>query len=467
VRGSRLEASVLGLALLLAGCGDPALLELKLVTPDGPDPLAGADRIRLVVTEPAAEQVVSHSGGSASLGLELQLEVAGAVGSVILEGLAGEALVARGETPPISLRPVDRELAFLVARAGALSRLQARLASPVRGPASVLLPSSGILLAGGTGQDGAPVATATLYDFFRHRSEVAAPMPGPRMGAVSATCGATCALVLLGANQSALEDRIFQFDGTVWRTIPDGLGPGERRRDASAVLLDDGSTLIVGGAGAVGPLDSVLRLDPGGTTLDPALGLEPARARAPRVAPAIAAASGAVVIAGGQAAGAVPLELYYPASASFQAPALPGPTLTGAGAAACALGDGRVAVVGGRDASGRLLRDGWIVDPVSITVQHLPDCLAEARADHALVRTGAQLVVVGGTGASGPTTWVEVLDAQTLARAGEATAATPRVGLAIGRLGPGSFLLMGGESAPADPLPTHLEVWQSARSYGK
>jgi hypothetical protein len=454
-------------AALLAACGDPALLDLKLVSPQGPDPLASADRIRLVVTEPAAEQIVPHQGGSAGVSLELQVEVAGAVGSVILEGLAGEAMVARGETPPMSLRPVDRELSLLVARAGALSPLRAQLAAPAVSPASVLLPGLGLLFAGGAAGDGTPLATATLYDFFRHTAEAAAPMPAPRRGAVTASCGATCGLVLLGAAPGGLADQIARFDGSAWRSIPDGLGPGERRRDASVALLSDGTSLIVGGEGAAGPLDTVLSLDPGDATFDPVLSLLTARARAARVAPAVAAASGALVIAGGQAPGAPPLEVLFPASQSFQAPALPGPALTGRGAAASDLGDGRVALVGGRDAGGAPLRDGWIVDPVALTVSHLPECLAAPRADHALVRAGGQLVVVGGVDSTGaPSAVVEVLDAKTLARAGEASATAARSGVAVGRLGPGSFLIAGGQGA-GSLLPTTIEVWQGARPYGK
>ncbi len=462
---SRAPTRWLLLALALAGCGDPPLLALKLVTPEGPDPLATADRLRLVVTEPAAEQVVTHAGGAANVGVELQVEVAGAVGNVILEGLAGEELVARGETPPMNLRPVDRELALLVARAGAFSPLGPRLAVPALGPASALLPALGVLVAGGEGSDGKPLAGATLYDFFRHTAEAAAPMPAPRRGAVAATCGSACALVLLGAAEGALADTILRFDGSAWSSSPDGLSPGERRRDASLVWLADGTILIVGGEGAAGALDSVLELDPGSDGLAPVFSLLPARARAARVAPALAAANGAVVIAGGQAAGAAPLEVLFPSAGSFQAPGLPGPALTGRGAAASDLGDGRVALVGGRDASGALLRDAWIVDPVALTVAHLPDTLAEARADHALVRAGGQLVVVGGVSAAGPSAKVEVLDAKTLARSGETTAATARVGLAVGRIGPGSFLVAGGRAGTA--LPALLEVWQSGRPFAR
>ena len=444
--------ALIGLSVsLLASCSEAPLLDLKVVTPEGPDPLATADRLRLSVSQPAAEQVISVANPQ-SFSVELKLAVQSDVGTITLEAFNGQRLVARGETPPLVLRPAPRELSLLVGLAGVLSTLRPRLDGIARDPVSVLAPSLGVLLAGGRGSAGQALDVAWLYDFFTHAAARAPTLSTPRAGAVGAACGQTCALLALGGNDKELATEVLRFDGQTWSAIADNLAPGERRRDAAIAPLDDGRYLVVGGRDAAGAaLDTVLHLEPGTLQLDPSFEVPQARAKAARVRPALAAASGAVLVVGGHEAGAPPAELYAVSSATFSTLTLPGPILAG-GCAAVALADGRLAVVGGRDDTGALLRDAWIVDVTTRGVTAVPGALLEGRAGHHLVRLGEQLVVVGGSTESGAATQLEVLDGKTLARLAVAPAPTPRLGSVVAQLGPGSFVVAGGDGAAASVI---------------
>jgi hypothetical protein len=440
------------LLFVVHGCGEPPLLDLKVVTPEGPDPLEGVDSLRLVVSDPPHETTVSLED-PASFSVELELEVSSAVGTVVLEGTAAQQLVARGETPPIVLRPEDDGLALLVAKAGALSRLRPTLATAGREMVAVLVPAMGVLLAGGLDDAGVPQASASLYDFFEHTLRPLPPLPAPRAGAVGAICGSTCAVVVTGADHAGLATRTLRYDLSGWSAFDDGLSPPDRRRDAAVVLLGDGSYLVAGGVGLAGPLDTVLLLDPGSSVVAPELQVLPGRAQAARVRPAAAAASGGeVLLAGGQRPGEPVAELVYPTSWSFQQLSWPGPAV-GGGAAAADLGDGRLAVVGGI-ADGVPLRDGWIVEPTTLKVTHLPEVLEQGRWGHRIVRLGSQLVVVGGMTDAGLAVCAEVLAAKDLKPLAQPSMQQGREGLVAAHLGRGSFLVAGGS--------TVLEVYQTA-----
>lgn len=444
--------SVLLLALHALGCGEPALLDLKVVTPEGPDPLEGVDSLRLVVSDPPHETTIPLED-STSFSVELELEVSSAVGTVVLEGTAAKQLVARGETPPMVLRPADDRLALLVAKAGALSRLRPTLQRAGREMVAVLVPAMGILLAGGMDHAGAPLASASVYDFFEHELRAVPPLPSPRAGAVGATCGSACAVVVTGADRTGLATRTLRYDLAGWTAFDDGLSPPERRRDAAVVSLGDGTYLVAGGLGLAGPLDTVLLLDPGSSIAAPELKVLQSRTHAARVRPAAAMATGGeVLLAGGQRPGEPVAELFYTTSWSFQQLSWPGPAL-GGGAAAVDLGDGRLAVVGGI-ADGVPLRDGWIVEPATLQVTHLPDVLEQGRWGHRIVRLGAQLVVVGGMVETGLAVRAEVLAAKDLKPLAQPAMQQAREGLVATHLGRGSFLVAGGS--------TVLEVYQTA-----
>jgi hypothetical protein len=457
-----MASRLLILLLLTGGCGDAPLLVLKVVTPEGPDPLAGVEQLRLVVSNPPAEQRIRLEDPE-QIDLELELEVASAVGSITLEGHAGSSLRARGETPPMVLRPEAGELALLVAEAGKLSRLGQDLPWAGRSMVSILIPAAGVLLAGGASASGEPVASVVLYDFFHHEVRALDPLPEPRAGAVGAICGSDCGIVALGEDESGLASRILRYDGLSWSAYDDGLSPAERREAAAIAPLSDGTYLIAGGRGPSGPLDTLLLLRPGDAVQPPALEVLPSRARAARERAAITASSGAdaVLVAGGQAPGEAEAELIYGSSLTAHALELPGADLIG-DTAAVALEDGRMVLVGGRDDSGAVLRDAWVIDPATMKVTHLPDLLGVGRAEHRVARVGTHLVVLGGVTESGElTSDAEMLGTdQGLARLRQIPMQSPRVSFSAVHTGPGSFILAGGE-AGGQGVET-LEVYQTS-----
>ena len=431
--------------LLLAGCGDPPLLELVVTTPQGPDPLAGVDSLRLLVTNPAGETTESVQDPS-SFSVEVEVEAQSEVGSILLEGYTAGKLAARGETPPMVLRPVDDRIVLLVAAAGELSPLRPRLGAAGREMTTLLLPGLGVLLAGGLDGAGKVSSAVELYDFLEHRLVPQPTLVAPSTGAVAAICGSHCAVLATGADEQGLATRLQRFDGTAWESFADGLAPGERRARAGIAPLDDGTFVIVGGQGPAGAQRSVLLLEPGQTGSDPRLTVLPSTSPAARVAPALAASGGIVLAAGGQGAGEPAAELFYASSSSFQPVTLPG-TAPSEGTAAVELGDGRLAIVGGRDEAGQLITDGWIVDPVSLKVTHRGDALTQGRAGHRVLRVGDRLLVLGGTLGPSLADQAEVLSAKDLSNLGATPMSRPREAFGAVLLGKGSALVAGGGDA--------------------
>jgi hypothetical protein len=174
----------------------------------------------------------------------------------------------------------------------------------------------------------------------------------------------------------------------------------------------------------------------------------------------IGGASGAaVLIAGGQARHQMSCEVYR-AGAQNEVLELPGGQLS-KGAAATALQDGRVVLIGGADFDGQPLRDAWVLDLAgSVTVKHYPQALSQGRFDHTVDRVGQNVVVIGGRNATGPVTTIEILHVDDLSRVREAPIQVPREGHRTSPLGPGSLLISGGRRADGKPTD-YLEVYQT------
>lgn len=429
-------------AFLLCACLDPALMELEVATPAGVDPLAAADRLRLVVSDPPREWEAAISEPR-RFALELDLEVDGSVGTITLEALAGSDLVARGETPPMVLWPMNARMRLLVAKAGELSPLRPFMDHAGSDMTAVLVPSEGILLAGGIDAEGMPRAQASLYDIFVHDLKQVPPMPGPRSGAIGAICGSRCGVIALGRDDSGLASRILTYLGGEWITDEDGLSPEHRRENAASARLEDGLYLVVGGVGEQGPLDTAILLDPGSTTHLPGMVVLDERMHAARSKPAVAnGGNGILLVAGGQEAGEPPAELFVSTSESFIELTWTGPALA-RDTAATDLGDGRMVLVGGRDEEGVLLEDAWIVDPEAMTVSHRPGVLKQGRASHRLKQVGQELVVVGGITADGLAATAEVLRVKDLSLLRQVEMWEPRQSCIVEKLGQRSFLVAG------------------------
>ncbi|PID39410.1 MAG: hypothetical protein CSA65_09575 [Proteobacteria bacterium] len=449
-------------AALLAGCGSEGTLELSIVLPEGQDPLAGVDQLSLSITRQSG-QTTAQVKDSQSFSLELEAEVASEISSILLEGLKGGKLVARGETPRIVLRPVDDAFKLLVGPAGAFAGLRPRLQQSGLDPASAVLRGLGVLFAGGRdAQTGAPLASAAVYDVFEHRLVPTTPaLPEPRAGAVAAACGAECGVVALGRRSaSELSTSLLRYIGGSWRSYDDGLEASQRREGAAIAELSSGDSLVVGGLSAAGVAQAtLLRLSPGSSATTPSIRALASPARVARSAPVVASSGAIVLIAGGQAEGEAPVELFFASSQSTQVQPLSRGPVPASGSAAVSLGDGRFALLGGQTATGDFIADGWLIDAVAQTVKHVPNALKTARAGHRAARVGTQLVVVGGQTTTGLAADAELLGTDTLQGVGTTPLQAPRAGHWLWSIAPGTLLVAAG-AANGDAVEL-LETFQS------
>ncbi len=443
--------------VLIAGCSDAPLLELKIITPPGADPLTGVDVVRLHVTDPAVDrkfQVIDP----AHIDLEVEVAVESAAGVITLEGSASGKLAARGETPPLLLAPAEGTLSIMVARAGATSALTPALKQPVFDPITQLLPGLGILLAGGSDAAGKAVKSAALYNFFSHQLGDLPAMPEARSGAVAAYCGSRCVSIALGGDGTNLAKTVLSYDGAMWATFSDGLDDLARRTGSATAPLDDGTYVVAGGLDSKGAaLDTLLLLDPGSSTSVPGLRKLSSRSAAARPSP-VAAGTGAFALI----SGAGKAEVFSRISLSSQVVTLSG-TAPHSGAAVSAMSDGSFMLVGGKDAAGKLLADAWRVEPKTLKVTYYKDALSAGRHGHAVRQVGTRLVVLGGSGSAGLAAKLEILDAITLKAVSSADQAIPRQGPRVERLGPGSLLVAGGVDKAGAAVPS-LEIFESGEA---
>jgi len=282
----------------------------------------------------------------------------------------------------------------------------------------------------------------------------------------------------------------------------------EARAGATATSLGDGSVLVAGGRGASGPLASVELLTSSGTAVPVA---PMSIARAEHAAAVVGA--GQVLVAGGTTVVATQdgtaevvtgsVEVFDPAAAAwYPVGALSRPR---AGATAVALSEGRVAIVGGHDASGPVLeieiydptaggfvpggatalprngaavtstRDGHIVvvggsvDGVAQATADIIDPVGGTVATVTLTspRTGAsatttvedQVLIAGGSDGSTTLATTEVLDPVTGNSASGATLATARTDHRAYLLPHnGGVLLVGGTNAGGLVIASELVI---------
>ena len=440
-----MNRTVLLSLLLLTACSDPPVLDLKIIVPPGPDPLAGVDTVRLHVTDPAVDRNFTVTDPK-NIDIEVEVEVESAAGVVTLEGATANKITARGETPPMLLVPEEGQVSLLVALAGRTSKLTPEVALSGAGMLSQSLTGFGVFFTLNK--------QAAMYDFFNHTMGDAPALPESRIGAVVAPCGGRCVTLALGHDGTAMATKILSYDGSSWTSFADQLDDLARRRGAAAAPLGDRTYVIAGGVDAKGAaLDTLLHLDPGTSTSPPGLRKLSGRSAAARATPAAAGIGGHAFIAG---AGKV--EVFTRSSLSVQAVTLSG-IVPDTGAAVCAMSDGTFLLVGGADTAGKTLRDIWRVDPRTLRVTHYKDALAAGRKGHQAIQVGTRLVVLGGEGDTALASKVELLDAITIKAASSSDIAVQRTGLRVDRLGSNSALISGGLDSTGAPVKS-LEVYQ-------
>jgi hypothetical protein len=228
------------------------------------------------------------------------------------------------------------------------------------------------------------------------------PLPDPR-AFHSVSCRADGRVVVCGGYNFSGADQMGHLSSTAlqwlpgtgaWSALP-GLPAG--RFAAASVRLPDGRTMLIGGTSGGQVVASVVVLAADGSgwsDLPPLTGARafPAAALLP---------DGKVLVAGGKngsgfAAALNTAELWDPATQKWTA--LPPMAHTRAGAAACVLPSGRVAVVGGVDTDGDDRKDGEVFDPVKREWEPLGAEMAYQHFNISAVAVAGGLVVVSEDG---------------------------------------------------------------------
>ena len=266
------------------------------------------------------------------------------------------------------------------------------------GPAATLLADGQVLVAGGS-TGTAALASAELYDPLTGRFTQTGSMAHARVHATATRLG-DGRILIAGGGASAPETATAElYDPGSGKFSPTGLMTSGRI-GAVATSLSDGRVLVVGGTSDTGlPLSSAEIYDPA-TGKFSATG---SMAYGRRFFAAISLLGGRVLVAGGDASmtpgqGVVlsAAELYDPRSGKFSATGFM--TVQRRDHAATRLGDGRVLITGGDNASsGAGLRAAEIYDPITGRFSPTSASMAHPRYGHTatLLLDGRVLVAAG------------------------------------------------------------------------
>ena len=154
-------------------------------------------------------------------------------------------------------------VAFFVgfAAIAALAQPQVNGATPVAGQSVTLLPDGNLLLVGGFGPDGRPLADVVVFDVQRNEPRSHAILNFPRSWHTATVLPDGTVLILGGIGADSLvvaEAEIFDPASSSLQTL--GSGAPLPRVFHSATLLTDGRVLFAGGAGPDGNLTGTAEL---------------------------------------------------------------------------------------------------------------------------------------------------------------------------------------------------------------
>jgi hypothetical protein len=421
-------ALVVAILTVLACGGTTGTVQVDLVTAPGSHVLDAVQRLRLTITEPGQPHQVVEAARTAT-GFDVALEVSASEvsGALIVEGFdASDALVACGQSPKFPFAAINATIAVYLAPPRSIELAPVALEAPHSQVSGTSL-GYGVVLAGGRDATGAPSTTIAIYNAYDHSIVRGMPLLAPRTGLALAAGGSGAVYLFGGTGPDGQPvGTLWRFDTTVapngaYSVLPEQAGFA--RTDQSMVPVGPESFLITGAP----PLALA-----GGSL-------------APRTDIAALPAAGAAVVP----ADGIPTAIFVGAQlVRFRQDAFD--TIGGEGggdAAAAALPDGRVVVIGGGDPAPS--RAALVIDGATGIVTVLPDALATARARPSLAATSRYLVVAGGTDVSGAAiATAEVLDATTLAP----IATLPilaRTGVFAAALPSDQVMLVGGTPASA------------------
>ena len=406
-------------ALALCACsGTTGTIKLDLATAPGSHVLDAVDRLRVTL----ADQVIEATRSDAGFDLALELDATGAAGRLVVEGFdAAGTLVACGQSPRFPISAINAHVVVYVAAPRSINPAPSALAS-ARSEVAASALDFGAVIAGGRDAAGAPSTSIAVYNAYDHSFVEGVPLPAPR-ASLAITATASGQVYLFGGTGADGNPT-----GTLWRydttVAPNG---------AASALSDDPS-LARSGQLFVPLADRYV------ITGTPALDLGAAAVTA-RTDIAGLPAVGASAVAGTALFAGTPI-------VRFQGTAFD--TIAGNApidGVAQALVDSRVVFIGGAS------RDAIVV-AADGTVSVIADALATPRAHPVIAATARQLLVAGGTDATGaPLASAELFDATTFAPLGVIPMLARSGGFAIAL--PNDQILIGGGA----PAATTLELY--------
>jgi hypothetical protein len=254
-----------------------------------------------------------------------------------------------------------------------------------------LLPSGRVLAIGGS-NGGGPLASAEQYDSVADAWTPAGAMTTARDGHTATVLGSGRVLVVGGAGTGAAE--LYDPAANTWSAAGSAATPRSRH---AAVLLHDGRVLVAGGENGGAALASAELYDPATNTWAPAASLAQARASFTLTL----LPSGRVLATAGTslAAELATAEVYDPVSNTWAAAG----TLAGPRAfhSAAVLPSGRVLVAGGQGPGGTVLATAELYDSATHTWKPASGLAAPRLGFDTVVLPSSEVLAVGGQGAGG------------------------------------------------------------------
>jgi hypothetical protein len=427
------------LALAAAACsGNAGTLEVTLTTAPGSHLLDGVQTLRLTVTDPHTVATAQRMGSGFDIAVDLP--ATGAGGSLIVDGLdASGTVIATGASPPIPISAIDAEVVIYMAAPNSVGAAPVGLPE-ARSELGVGSLGYGAIFAGGADATGAPSDEVDVYNAYDQSLVEGMAMPSPRAG-LALGVGAGSAVYLFGGRDGSGQPTatFWRFDTTI---APDGSyadfgdKTGFARVDQLAVPIGNEHFLITGSPAAeLSGLDGSV-VAPFGAAALPAAGTS------------VAGSDGILTALFAGPSGVVRFR-----NGTFDMPAAP--DAARAGATVVALPGAKLGVVcGGADA----VR----IDAATAAVETFPGVPATPRTGCAAAATSRDLVIAGGTLASGGVTdSVEVFDATSLAPIATAQLGVARTGATAIALPNGQVLIAGGIDGSGAPIAT-LELFTPA-----
>jgi hypothetical protein len=236
-------------------------------------------------------------------------------------------------------------------------------ASLARAFAPAVAIGGGLLVAGGTGAGGAPLATSVLLTTTPAigATAIGAPMQGPRSGHTLTPTGDGLFALVWGLPQGAAGWVAEQYRPTsqLFTVVPNVDAP-LGRTGHTATLLADGRTLIIGGANPAGTITGdIIELSADLTKTTVHAGV--LEARASHTTTLLGAT---LLVAGGHGAAGPLGDAELVDTTTLAVGARPALQAARTGHAAVLLGSGTVLLVGGRDANGAPVQTLELYTPV-------------------------------------------------------------------------------------------------------